>query len=381
MNYIIEDDLIEWIENDKSIYINIVKIIYSDTKVTRCIITKKNDGYKFYLMIKDSLYKESKLFDTYEEIYKYSKYYLNEIVRNVSEKDIEIVKNLPLDIYNPYQIIKDLYDGVEEVDDEVKVSLNIIKMIVSLINKKDGIGYIESYLREQDGLCYIVYNNGNKEKIILNNICDDFIDKIKNENEKFIYKKNIKNKYEIDELKEFGIKICDEKRIDNYVRVFSKQYFSKKMKKEYVDVIETLDIIYPKEINEGIHTDKHEALSDEDKVVENLFELSKFCLKKLKIKFKEVNYIESHFEGGNMGPHYALLHSNEKIELDFYEHCDRDSDNKERLHENEAFPTKEAVKEDPSLLEVYSEDEIINEDRVNEKVKEKSRKYFSRFIK
>ena len=56
------------------------------------------------------------------------------------------------------------------------------------------------------------------------------------------------------------------------------------------------------------------------------------------------------------------------------------SNMKNIYEENREVLLKESGKYDSNKW-FYSEDEIINEDRVNEKVKEKSRKYFSRFIK
>ena len=259
----------------------------------------------------------------------------------------------------------------KKLSSEDKVVEDVIEIVKEVIKRKNykNIQYVSLFIEDYPEPFYLVTNNNKIKKLNLSNFSDECY---QTEFDEYSFRHG-----EI----AFTLLGCDLEYIKKEIIIKSLELFFNISNEEAIKKYETLDIIYPKEINEGIHTDKHEALSDEDKVVENLFELSKFCLKKLKIKFKEVNYIESHFEGGNMGPHYALLHSNEKIKLDFYEHCDRDSDNKERLHENEAFPTKEEVKEDPSLLEVYNEDEIINEDRVNEKVKEKSKKYFSKYRK
>ena len=85
----------------------------------------------------------------------------------------------------------------------------------------------------------------------------------------------------------------------------------------------------------GVHNDHHESLSDEDKIVEDYLEVSKFVIKRMKLT--SVIGLDCNLLKGTYNPIKAIMSDGSLVELDFdlYIHHD-DADVTERLMEIEA---------------------------------------------
>ena len=106
----------------------------------------------------------------------------------------------------------------------------------------------------------------------------------------------------------------------------------------------------------SVHTDEHEALDDEDKVVEDYLELAKYCAKYMKIR--NVSYVQI-TEVNSFNPGYFVLDDGSKVEFDI-DSCVRhnDQDLSERRCEIDClYP--------------------LDEDYIKEKVMETSKELFS----
>lgn len=87
--------------------------------------------------------------------------------------------------------------------------------------------------------------------------------------------------------------------------------------------------------NGGVHNDHHESLSDEDKIIEDYLEVSKFVIKRMKLT--SVIGLDCNLLNGTYNPIKAIMSDGSLVELDFdlYVHHD-DADMTERLMEIEA---------------------------------------------
>ena len=85
----------------------------------------------------------------------------------------------------------------------------------------------------------------------------------------------------------------------------------------------------------GVHNDLHESLSDEDKIVEDYLEVSKFVIKRMNLN--EVIGLDCNLLNGTYNPIKAIMSDGSIVDLDFdlYVHHD-DEDMTERLMEIEA---------------------------------------------
>ena len=85
----------------------------------------------------------------------------------------------------------------------------------------------------------------------------------------------------------------------------------------------------------GVHNDHHESLSDEDKIVEDYLEVSKFVIKRMNLN--EVIGLDCNLLNGTYNPIKAIMSDGSIVDLDFdlYVHHD-DEDMTERLMEIEA---------------------------------------------
>ena len=106
-------------------------------------------------------------------------------------------------------------------------------------------------------------------------------------------------------------------------------------------------------------------LSNKDCVIQNFISISKKVIKKLKLKYYEVNYLDICLDEGNLGPNYIVFKNGERILIDFYEliNSDENPDEMNMLMENES------IWDDFDVIEMENE------------IKEKSRKYFSKYSK
>ena len=91
-----------------------------------------------------------------------------------------------------------------------------------------------------------------------------------------------------------------------------------------------------KQGDDGVHNDHHESLNDEDKIVEDYLEVSKFVIKKMKLN--KVIGLDCNLLKGTYNPIKAIMSDGSLVELDFdlYVHHD-DADMTERLMEIEAM--------------------------------------------
>ena len=100
-------------------------------------------------------------------------------------------------------------------------------------------------------------------------------------------------------------------------------------------------------------------------IIDNYICVMKKCIKKLHIKYYDVNYLDICLDEGNLGPNYIVLKNGERIIIDFYEliNSDENPDEMNMLMENES------IWDDFDVIEMENE------------IKEKSRKYFSKYSK
>ena len=106
--------------------------------------------------------------------------------------------------------------------------------------------------------------------------------------------------------------------------------------------------------NGGVHNDNHESLSDEDKIVEDYLEVSKFVIKRMKLT--NVIGLDCDLLNGTYNPIKAIMSDGSIVELDFdlYVHHD-DADMTERLMEIEATIS--------DCDKQYIQDKVIEESR------------------
>ena len=104
----------------------------------------------------------------------------------------------------------------------------------------------------------------------------------------------------------------------------------------------------------GVHNDHHESLSDEDKIVEDYLEVSKFVIKRMNLN--EVIGLDCNLLNGTYNPIKAIMSDGSIVDLDFdlYVHHN-DGDMTERLMEIEAT-ISDCDKE-------YIQDKVIEESR------------------
>ena len=109
-----------------------------------------------------------------------------------------------------------------------------------------------------------------------------------------------------------------------------------------------------KQGNGGVHNDHHEFLSDEDKIVEDYLEVSKFVIKRMKLT--NIIGLDCNLLNGTYNPIKAIMSDGSLVELDFdlYVHHN-DADMTERLMEIEAT-ISDCDKE-------YIQDKVIEESR------------------
>ena len=86
----------------------------------------------------------------------------------------------------------------------------------------------------------------------------------------------------------------------------------------------------------GVHNDQHESLSDDDKVVEDYLEVSKFIIKRMRLT--NVVGVDCDLVSEKLYPLSAILEDGSTVELDHlaYVHHD-DADMTERLMEIESI--------------------------------------------
>lgn len=86
----------------------------------------------------------------------------------------------------------------------------------------------------------------------------------------------------------------------------------------------------------GVHNDHHESLSDEDKIVEDYLEVSKFVIKRMNLN--NVTGLDCNLLNGTYNPIKAIMSDGSIVDLDFdlYVHHN-DADMTERLMEIEAM--------------------------------------------
>ena len=104
----------------------------------------------------------------------------------------------------------------------------------------------------------------------------------------------------------------------------------------------------------GVHNDHHESLSDEDKIVEDYLEVSKFVIKRMNLN--KVIGLDCGLLKGTYNPIKAIMSDGSIVDLDFdlYVHHN-DGDMTERLMEIEAT-ISDCDKE-------YIQDKVIEESR------------------
>lgn len=136
------------------------------------------------------------------------------------------------------------------------------------------------------------------------------------------------------------------------------------------NLFDTSQIIFPTyitkkyKIKSSLLNETHK-LSNKDRIIQNFISISKKVIKKLKLKYYDVNYLDICLDEGNLGPNYIVLKNGERILIDFYEliNSDENPDEINMLMENES---------------IWDDFDVI--DMENE-IKEKSRKYFSKYSK
>lgn len=104
----------------------------------------------------------------------------------------------------------------------------------------------------------------------------------------------------------------------------------------------------------GVHNDHHESLSDEDKIVEDYLEVSKFVIKRMNLN--EVIGLDCNLLNGTYNPIKAIMSDGSIVDLDFDQYVHHnDGDMTERLMEIEAT-ISDCDKE-------YIQDKVIEESR------------------
>ncbi len=102
----------------------------------------------------------------------------------------------------------------------------------------------------------------------------------------------------------------------------------------------------------GVHNDHHESLSDEDKVVEDYLEVSKFVVNQMNLN--NIIGFDCDLFKGTYNPIKAIMSDGSIVELDFYKYVHHDdADMSERLMEIDAL-LSESDKQ-------YIQDKVIEE--------------------
>lgn len=104
----------------------------------------------------------------------------------------------------------------------------------------------------------------------------------------------------------------------------------------------------------GVHNDHHESLSDEDKIVEDYLEVSKFVINRMNLN--NVIGLDCNLLNGTYNPIKAIMSDGSIVDLDFdlYVHHD-DADMTERLMEIEVTIS--------DCDKQYIQDKVIEESR------------------
>ena len=104
----------------------------------------------------------------------------------------------------------------------------------------------------------------------------------------------------------------------------------------------------------GVHNDHHESLSDEDKIVEDYLEVSKFVVNRMNLN--KVIGLDCNLLNGTYNPIKAIMSDGSIVDLDFdlYVHHN-DGDMTERLMEIEAMISY--------CDKQYIQDKVIEESR------------------